>query len=270
MDFLSDHAEESKILSGGTDLLISARNGVLESKYLVDVSRLEELRQVSVDQTRLTIGSALTFSEIVRNSTIQKFAPALIRASGQVGSLQIRNAGTLGGNVANASPAADSVPALMIHDAHVILISSGFEYSEPLSSFVTGAYRTNLKPGSIIKAFSLEIFPRGFRCAYNRIARRRSLSISRAGAAAMGFLDTDGIITDLRLSLSSISPQPARMTVVEKYLIGRAPRSQLIFEAAQTVADEMVRISGERPSFVYKKPAVVGLTIKTLEEMFLD
>ncbi len=269
-DFLFQHGPESRVISGGTDLLIAVRNGTMTSGYVLDVSRLDELRQVAINDGRLEIGSALTYSEIVNHPVIRKFAPALIRAGSQVGSLQIRNTGTLGGNVGNASPAADSVPAMMIHDARVLLKNAESEFSEPLSSFILGPYRTNLNSGSLIKGFSLEIWPEGFRWSYNRIARRRSLAISRAGAAAMALVDSRGTVTKLRLSLSSITPQPSIMTVVQDQLIGRVPDAATIAEAAQSVALEMVRLSGERPSFVYKKPAVVGLTIKTLEEIFFD
>lgn len=269
-DFLSHHGSESRILAGGTDLLIAVRNGVLGARYLVDVSRLDELRRVSIHQGRLIIGSALTYSEIINNSLIREFAPALLKACGQVGSLQIRNSGTLGGNVGNASPAADSVPVMMVHDAQALIKGPNSEYAESLGSLIVGPYKINLKPGFLITGFSLEIWQPGFRWAYNRIARRRALSISRAGAAAMAIVNTNGIIEQFRLSLSSISPQPSLMHVAEEYLLGQVPTAKLIWEAGQTVAEEMVRRSGERPSFLYKKPAVTGLTIKTLEEVFLD
>ncbi len=270
IDFLSLHGSESKILAGGTDLLIAIRNGGMSSSYVVDVSGLDELRQVSVKEGRLEIGSALTYSEIMRHPVIQRYAPALIRAGSQVGSLQIRNAGTLGGNVGNASPAADSVPAMMVHGALVKLKDASSEFSEPLGSFIVGPYRTNLRAGSIITGFSLEIWPDGFKWSYNRIARRRALAISRAGAAAMALVGPDGTLSRLKLSLSSITPQPSLMNMVEDQLIGQVPDKYAISEAARMVAQEMVRISGERPSFIYKKPAVVGLTIKTLEEIFFE
>lgn len=269
-DFLLRHGSDARVISGGTDLLIAIRNGTLNSRYVLDVSRLDELRQVSVNDGRLEIGSALTYSEIARHPLIQKYSPALVKAGSQVGSLQIRNTGTLGGNVGNASPAADSVPAMMVHDARVLLKNAESEFSEPLSSFILAPYRTNLNSGSLIKGFSLKIWPEDFRWSYNRIARRRSLAISRAGAAALALLDPGGRVAKLKLSLSSITPQPSIMTVVEDQLIGRVPDARSIAEAAQLVAQEMVRLSGERPSFIYKKPAVVGLTIKTLEEIFFD
>lgn len=270
IDFLEQHGSESRILSGGTDLLIAIRNGAMDSRYVVDVSRLDELRQVSINDGRLEIGSALTYSEIVNHPMIQKLAPSLVRAGGQVGSLQIRNTGTLGGNVGNASPAADSVPAMMVHDTQVLIKGAKSDCREPLGSFILGPYRTNLRTGSVITGFSLEIWPERFKWSYNRIARRRALAISRAGAAAMALVDPNGVVERLKLSLSSISPQPSIMTVVGEQLVGRVPDKGLIAEVAQSVALEMVRLSGERPSFVYKKPAVVGLTIKTLEEIFFD
>lgn len=269
-DFLKRYGSETKILAGGTDLLVAIRSADLRASYLVDVSRLDELRKVSVDREELTIGSALTFSEIIENPLVQKFAPVLVRACSRVGSLQIRNTGTLGGNVGNASPAADSVPAMMIHDARVLLKNAESENAESLGSFIVGPYKTNLAPGFLITGFSLKIWPKGLRFAYNRIARRRVLAISRVAAAAMAALDENGKVTRIRLSLSSVSPQPVRMKMAEECLIGQIPDSRLIREASQAVTQEMVRLSGERPSFAYKKPAVQGLTTKTLEEIFFD
>ncbi len=269
-DFLMRRGSESKILAGGTDLLVAIRSGDLRARYVVDVSRLDELRKVTVDREKLTIGSALTFSEIIENPIVQEFAPVLVRACSRVGSLQIRNTGTLGGNVGNASPAADSIPAMMIHDARVLLTNAESERDESLGSFIVGPYKTNLATGFLISGFSLKIWPEGFRFAYNRIARRRCLAISRVGAAAMAVLDENGKVTRMRLSLSSVSPQPVRMKIAEECLVGQIPDSRLILEASQAVTQEMVHLSGERPSFAYKKPAVQGLTTKTLEEIFFD
>ena len=112
LDFLGDHGSQTSIIAGGTDLMIAARNGDVASRYVVDVSRLEEMRTIAVTEGTLSIGAAVTYTEIVNSPQIAQWAPILAQAAGYVGSVQIRNVGTLGGNVANASPAADSVPPL--------------------------------------------------------------------------------------------------------------------------------------------------------------
>jgi CO/xanthine dehydrogenase FAD-binding subunit len=269
LDFLTDHGSQTSIIAGGTDLMIAARNGDVASRYVVDVSRLEEMRTIAVTDGTLSIGAAVTYTEIVNSPQICKWAPILAQAAGCVGSVQIRNVGTLGGNVANASPAADSVPPLLVHRAWVQIQSASSERIEPLEEVIIAPYRTTLKPGDVITRFILEPLGDEYRWNFQRIARRRALSVARMNAAVIGRLDSRGMVDDLRLSLGSITPEPSRMTGAEDHLKGKVPDSLLIQEAAEKVSLEMVRRSGVRASTEYKRPAVEGLVVKALTELFI-
>lgn len=269
LDFLVDHSSQTSILAGGTDLMIAARNGDVASRYVVDVSRLEEMRAIAVTEGALSIGAAVTYTEIMNSPQIAQWAPILARAAGCVGSVQIRNAGTLGGNVANASPAADSVPPMLVHGAKVQIRSASSERCEPLERVIVGPYRTSLRPGEIITRFIFEPLGDEYRWNFQRIARRRALSVARINAAAIGRLDSRGVVDDLRLSIGSITPEPSRMTSAEDHLKGKVPDPSLIQEVAEKVSQEMVRRSGVRDSTEYKRPAVEGLVVKALTELFI-
>jgi CO/xanthine dehydrogenase FAD-binding subunit len=270
LDFLTDHGSQTSVIAGGTDLMIAARNGDVASWYVVDVSRLEEMRTIAVTEGTLSIGAAVTFTEIVNSPQIGQWAPILAQAAGCIGSVQIRNVGTLGGNVANASPAADSVPPMLVHRARAQIRSASSERSEPLEEVIIGPYRTTLKPGEVITRFMLEPLGDEYRWSFQRIARRRALSVARMNAAAIGRLDSRGMVDDLRLSLGSITPEPSRMAGAEDHLKGKVPDPLLIREAAEKVSLEMVRRSGVRASTQYKRPAVEGLVVKALTELFIN
>jgi CO/xanthine dehydrogenase FAD-binding subunit len=268
LDFLADHGSQTAVLAGGTDLMVAARNGEMAGRYVVDISRLEELRSVVVTEGVLSIGAGVTYTEIMNSPEITKCAPVLAQAARCVGSVQIRNVGTLGGNVANASPAADSVPPMLVHRAKVQIRSASSARNEPLEKVIIGPYRTSLKPGEVITRFDLEPLGAEYRWNFQRVARRRALSVARMNAAALGRLNSSGIVDDVRLSVGSITPEPGRMAEAEDHLKGKAPNLLLIHEAAEKVSQEMIRRSGLRPSTEYKRSAVEGLVVKALTELF--
>jgi len=267
LEFLAVHGSETSVLAGGTDLMISIRRGEITSKFVLDISRLDELRTVQKTDGVISVGAALTYTEIINSKPIKQFVPVLVEAAGHVGSVQIRNVGTLGGNTANASPAADSVPPLLVHNGRVIIQSAYSERIEPLHDFIVGPYRTNLKPEELITGFLLEAVDGAYRYSFERIARRKALAIARINAAAVARLDSTSVVEDLRLSVGSITPQPTRMTAAENHLKGRRANITAIREAADIVTQEMLRRSGVRPSTEYKKPAVEGLLMKALSRV---
>lgn len=266
--FLAENGPRTAVLAGGTDLSIAIRNGEFDKDYVLDISRLDETRTVEIADGTLAVGAAVTYTEIVANPIVNRHAPLLAAAARCVGSLQIRNMGTLGGNVANASPAADSVPAMMAHNVRVLIQSSSSERVQPLDQVIVGPYITSLQPGELITKLFLEPMGSGYRYSFQRIARRRALSVARANAAAMALQDAGGTVLDLRLSVGSITPRPCRLIEAEQYLVGKVPSFDLLREAAELVSNEMIRRSGIRASTEYKKPAVEGLVIKALSEVF--
>jgi len=266
---LNDHGTETAVVAGGTDLMISARNGTLTSTRMLDVSHLAELRIVEQLNGYVSLGPAVTYSEIISSPLLAEHVPVLVAAARCVGSAQIRNVGTVGGNVANASPAADSVPALLVHHTRVLIQSATSDRIEHLENLITGPYQTNLRPDELITRFLLEPQASGFRHGFRRIARRRALSVARINAAAIGGIDADAAVLDLKLAVGSVTPQPCRMTAAESHVRGKIPDEALIREAAEMVSQEIFRRAGPRPSTEFKRPAVEGLVTEVLNEALL-
>ena len=270
LQFLEAHGDQTSLLAGGTDLMIAARNGELKSRFVLDISRLDELNRIEKIDGLCAVGAGVTFTEISNSPEILKCAPLLARAAKTVGSPQIRNLGTIGGNVANASPAADGVPPLVVLRTRAHIRSFSSERTPFVEELITAPYRTSLKPDELIVRFLIEPIPSGCRWSFQRIARRKSLAIARANVAVLASLGSQGIVEDLRLCVGSILPQPARMRMAEETLKGNVPNPELIRRASETVSAEMIRRSGIRPTTEYKKPAVEGLVIKALSETLLE
>jgi nicotinate dehydrogenase FAD-subunit len=270
LQFLEAHGDQTSLLAGGTDLMIAARNGELKSRFVLDVSRLDELNRIEKVDALCAVGAGVTFTEISNSPGILKSAPLLARAAKTVGSPQIRNVGTIGGNVANASPAADGVPPLVVLRARAHIRSFSSERTPFVEELITAPYRTSLKPDELIVRFLIEPIPSGSRWSFQRIARRKSLAIARANVAVLALLGSQGVVEDLRLCVGSILPQPARMTTAEETLRGKIPSPELIRLASEAVSSEMIRRSGIRPTTEYKKPAVEGLVTKALWQTLLE
>ena len=270
LEFLGAQGERTSLLAGGTDLMIAVRKGELTSRFVMDVSRLGELNSIEKTNGLLAIGAGATFTEISNSQEVLKSAPVLARAAKSVGSPQIRNVGTIGGNVANASPAADSVPPLVVLGARVHIQSLSSERTPLVEELIVAPYRTSLRPDELIVRFLIEPVATNYRWSFQRIARRKTLAIARANVAALALSDPNGVAQDLRLCVGSILPQPARMSAAEDVLKGTIPDSDRIRQAAKEVSAEMIRRSGIRPTTEYKKPAVEGLVIKALSEILLE
>lgn len=258
----------TSVVAGGTDFSIAVRAGEVSSSRALDISRLAEMRGVRFDDGALRIGAATTFTEIVRSDAVRRYCPVLASACECVGSVQIRNVGTIGGNVANASPAADGVPPLIVHQAKAVVRSTGGERILPVEKLIVAPYATVLEDHELIVEFILDPMDEDSVWTCRRVARRRALAIARMNLAAIAIIDGDRVITEMRLSVGSVTPAPCRMKAAENICVGKPPSLSLAREAAEAVSAEMIRQSGVRASTEYKKPAVEGLVIKGLADLF--
>jgi len=205
---------------------------------------------------------------VMANSIVAETAPVLIQACRQVGAVQIRNMGTLGGNVANAAACADSLPALVCLDAIARVVTPQGESEWPVSELVRGPNRTIIPAGGVLVSLSYQVPPSGSRSVFLKLGRRNAMAISRLTVAALGRLDSAGRIAEARFVSGSATPQICRSKVVEDSLIGRAPGRDLYQSAARLAADEMIRLAGRRWSSEFKEPALVALTARALACVF--
>jgi len=253
--------ENARVIAGGTDLLVNMKRGELCSN-VVDIMNIEELKRLSGDGTDIAIGPAITHAAISTAAMLNDLARSLSVACGWIGSPQIRNMGTIGGNLVNASPAADSIPPLLVHDAVLSIESQDGRREESLESFILAPYETSLKPRELLTSVRIKGLP-GYREGYRRIAKRAAWAISRLSVAWAIREDGDRFI-DMKLAIGSCTPMPFRPGNVEDFLKGRKKDDSTIHEAVKMVIEEIRRITGDRLSFVYKLPVVRDLVQKAL------
>ncbi|EHI97730.1 Carbon-monoxide dehydrogenase (acceptor) [Clostridium sp. DL-VIII] len=255
------------LLAGGTDLLVKMKLGRIESGTFVDISDLNELKQITVHNNTITIGAAVTHSQISSSADIIELAPALAAASASVGSPQIRNRGTVGGNCGNASPAGDTIPALLAYHAVVNVNGPQGVRTIPLNEFFMGPGRTVLKSGEFILSFSFSMQQPGQGSAFEKLGKRKALAISIINIASFISVDADKIITQARIAMGSVAPTPIRITEIESILVGKKFTDKIIIEAAQVAADNIKPIDDVRSEAEYRKKMASILTQRTLENI---
>ncbi|MGD9057236.1 MAG: FAD binding domain-containing protein [Desulfobacterales bacterium] len=268
LDFLNTNGAETKILAGGTDIMVDMRSGALKTRFLLDVSRLTDLKKIEIRDGQLSIGAAVTISELLASDIIADMAPALKKAAEKFGSRQIRNVATIGGNVAHCSPCGDTIPPLLIHDARAVVLTSEGQRHVTIEEMASGPYHCSLHPNEIISHFVLKPRPQEVTFAdFQKIGRRQELAIARMSMAAMAYQDGDGAIAFMRFALGSCTPTPHRFREVEEFMTGKVPAENIIWEAGRLLADKMLSITGRRPSAVYKEPAIQGLFIRLMHPL---
>ncbi len=263
--FLSENAPDTIILAGGTDVMIDMRSDSLHSKYLLDVSRLSELREIEIRDAELAIGAAVTITEISTSETIGCYAPALQKAADKFAGRQVRNIATVGGNVAHCSPCGDTIPPLLIHDAVAVVVNLQGRRVVPIEEMAGGPYHCTLNPNEMITHFILKPKPETVEFSgFEKIGRRKELAISRMSMAAMARQASDNSLSFIRFALGSCTPTPHRFREIEDLLLDKVPDEKLLWEAGRKLAERMLEITGRRPSVVYKEPAIQGLFVRLM------
>jgi CO/xanthine dehydrogenase FAD-binding subunit len=266
-DLLWEAGGKAKVIAGGTDLVISLRNEDHQPRCLIDITRIAELRRIDERDGMVSIGAAVTHSEIASSSVVKKYGKVLSDAASEVGSPQIRNLGTIGGNIINASPAADTIPPLMVLDAGGTVMSKEGEKEVPLAQLFKRAYETNLKPYEILTQVTFKKLPSTARSSFVRLARREAMAIARMSIAVILQMEKGkGQIEDVRISAGAVTPTPHRMSDAEAVLRGRSVEEELLKMASQKVSEAMFHWSGVRPSTVYKRPVVEALFMRAIRK----
>ena len=257
--------DKAKIIAGGTDLVIGLRSGELKPQCLIDIARIDDLRRIVEENGRISIGAGVTHSEIASSPIIRRYGEVLSEAASWIGSPQIRNLGTLGGNIVNASPAADTVPPLMTLNAVGRILSFEGEKEVPLDHLFKGPYETHLKPHEILAQVKFPKLSPTAKSSFIRLARREAAAIARMSVAVVLQME-NGRIEEIRISAGSITPAPQRMSEAEAILKGRSPDEEGLRLAAYQVSETMIRASGIRPSTSYKKPVIEALFIRAIRK----
>lgn len=268
LQLLNEPGIISRALAGGTDLVLQARHEQPSFDRVVDISNTPDLRRIERQGDDVQIGSAVSFAEVIESAVISETAPVLVSACRQVGAVQIRNMGTLGGNVANAAACADTLPALVCLDATAMVIIPGDSFEVTVSELVIAPNRTRIPGGGLLTGFRYRIPHSGSRSVFLKLGRRNAMAISRLTVAALGRLDAFGRIAEARLAPGSAAPQIVRFTPVEAALVGQAPSAELFKVAGEIAVEEMARLSGRRWSSEYKEPALAALVARACAQVF--
>ena len=260
---------EGKILAGGTDLVVQLKQGKLHPRRVIDITRILPLRRLKEENGQIVLGAGVTFQELITSSLIQQRSFPLVQMASQMGSLQIRNVATLGGNMANGSPSADSLVPLLAFGTTVTLQSTRGSRETALSALLEAPPgRVSLPPDEII----VEIrFPRpapNARSIFLKLGRRNALNIARLSLCAILTLDSNRRIATAAVAVGSASPHPVRVSTAEKLLNGSPMNPQLLEEGVEEISRSVARSLGKRASAPYKSLAIRGLAREALEYCF--
>ena len=263
---LSDYSTDAQILAGGTDLLIELRKPSVKSpKVVIDICRIQELKGIEEFDNWVSIKPLTTHTDILQSKVIQQFAPLLRQAVSTIGSPQIRNRGTVGGNIMNAAACADTVPPLMALDAIVKLQSVEGERSVPIIDFFVKPYQTIAAKNEILTEIRFPKLPNSAKSVFIKLGRRNALAISRLSVSAILRKNDAGLIQEARIVPGAAFPKWQRMTEAEKILIGQKPSKDLFAAAGEKVSEVMISFTGRRWSTEYKEPVIAVLVRRALE-----
>lgn len=241
--------------AGCTDLMVRGPEALHRMDRVIDLLAIAEMRGIREIEGGIEIGATTTFTEIGRSSAVRAAFPALAAAASVVGGWQIQNRATLGGNMANASPAGDSLPVLLALDAVVIVAGPEGLREVPYSEFHTGYRKTALQPGEIVARVRLPFLPEGGFQAFRKVGTREAQAISKVVVAMAGRIE-GGRIADLRLAAGSVAATPVRLRTAEEAVRGAAPGSETAERAGREAAREVTPIDDVRSTAEYRRFAL--------------
>lgn len=243
-------------IAGGTEIMVALSAGRLPQKSLLSINHLRELRFITTTPTDITIGSGTTFTDIRCHAALTAALPLLAQAASWTGSIANQNRGTLGGNIVNASPAADSPPALLVYDAELTLISAAGTRTMPYADFHLGYKKTALRPEELLQSIKINRNFDGYISYTRKVGTRNAQAISKVAIAALALLN-NGIIQDIRLGAASLRDRPSRLTATEQALLNQRVTPETIATARTALASEAQPIDDIRSTAKYRA-AVAG------------
>jgi len=266
-EMLARWSTGASVLAGGTDLLLTLRRSNGSSpKAIVDISEIREMEGISARDGSVTIGPLTVHATIERSECIRSCAPLLSIAASMIGSPQIRNRGTIGGNIMNAATCADTIPPLIALGATVTLKSVRGSRRMPLEQLFTGPYVTVSEPDEILEEISFPKLSANSTSAFIKLGRRNALSIARLSVASILVFDGKGRIREARIVPGAAFPTWHRISDAEQLLRGEVPSVKLFEAAGRTVAGAMIAETGRRWSTAYKEPVLAVLVARALQQ----
>jgi len=255
-----------KPFAGGTDLMVLLEAGKLPHTNYLNIWNLPELRGIEVTKEVITIGALTTYIEIQEHQTLQAEFPMLCQAASETGGLAIQNRGTLGGNIVNASPAADSPPALLAYDAELELVSITGARMLPYHSFHTGYKQMNLQPAELLRSIRLPRTGKATHHFYRKVGTRKAQAISKVCLAATAEMVGDRI-ADVRIALGSVAPIPIRCVLTENSLREKEISPETLAAARAALAREIAPIDDVRSTRDYRLRVSLNLLADFIRQL---
>lgn len=258
---LAGEGKNARVLAGGTDLLVQLRGGMVEPSLVVDVKRIDEMTKITKEKNGFRIGAAVSGADLGANKALVKAYPGVVEAARLIGSEQIQGRASLGGNVCNASPAADTTPALIAAGATARIVGPKATRNVPVEKIATGPGKTSLKVGELVSSFFLPKPAPKTGDAYLRFIPRTEMDIAVAGAGVCLTLDGKGVCTAAKVSIGAVAPTALIVAKAAKALIGSKGEDEALDAAAAAASAAAKPIGDKRGTVEYRKD-VVGVLAK--------
>jgi xanthine dehydrogenase FAD-binding subunit len=268
LNTLHERSDRVKLIAGGTDAIIQLKDRTLRTKELIDISRLGELRYILRDGSTIRIGALSTYSDIIESPMLNQSSRILVNASKMIGSLQIQNRATIGGNLANASPAGDTIPPLYALAATVTVQNHKGTRYIPIDRFFLDYRKIDLRPDELITEISFEEVERPFDATFHKLGLREGHYISLANVAVWVQWAPEGTkISDIRVALGAVAPVVIRARKCEEFLRSQGLDEDTIWQAGQTASSQSSPITDIRGSAEYRRAAIPSLLYKAMHTL---
>ncbi len=254
IEFLQNNSDAT-IFAGGTDLLVGMEYKKVKPRSILDLKNISELSYLVTGEKGLRIGAATTISEIEENDYIRHKFPFLADAASKLGSWQIRNTATIGGNLCNAAPSAELTPSLIVLNSKVTISGPDGERVLPLNEFLVGPGKTALRDAEILKEIEIPIPPQNAIGIYECRKWRRTMDVAIVNLAVLLVIEKN-VIKDARVCLGAVAPTAFRSSETEKALIGNVLDNDIIIKASEAAADDSKPISDVRASAEYRREMI--------------
>ena len=269
---LQELGKSATVLAGGTDIMVQLQAGQIQPETLLHIGNLDDLRGIDRTDGAVGIGSLVTHHRVATDADLSARLPALTEACSTIGGWQTQEVGTVGGNVCNASPAADTIAPLLVADASLTLASAGGTRSMPLAEFILGRRSTAARPEELLTRLDVTPCDAGTGEVYLKVAPRTAMEVAVVGLAVRISM-TNGTVTDARIAAAAVAPVPFRSAASERVLIGSRLETEAVEEASRHLAAEAQPIDDARATASYRRMVLqrlVGRAVDTAKSRALE
>ncbi|WP_338603424.1 FAD binding domain-containing protein [Desulfoferula mesophila] len=272
ISLLADPVKNAKLLAGGTDLMVQMKRGHAQPAYLIDLKEIPGLGEIVFQPDHvIRLGALVTAGEIVASPEVAQHLPVLAETAGVIGSVQIRNRATIGGNLCRAAPSGDFAPILMALGASLALAGPEGERFIPVEELFLAPGKTSLRPGELLTQILVPVLPANAGAVYQRFSYRETLDLALVGAAVFLRLDPSSKTCLMaRIALASVAPVPLRAHAAEAMLSGKAPSQELLGDCALAAASEAAPIDDVYGTAWYKKQVLEAMVRRGLAKALKD